>query len=93
MKVLEAGLTPTFPVTTEFGTVETPVFARIAKFPDAPRFTQFAPEQTAPVTEGATPLLLASLLPLHPNTIEATNMVTGHLNGLELLPYLFICFS
>jgi hypothetical protein len=53
---LAAGLTPTFPVTMEYGTVETPVFARITKLPAIPRLTGNGPAALASGTGAKTPV-------------------------------------
>jgi len=46
-EVAVAGLVPTLPLTAESGTVDTPVSARIAKFPAVPRRTGAGPAASA----------------------------------------------
>src|SRR5690349_7915463 len=75
MNVAAAGLTPTFPVTADAGTVEIPLLARITKPPAAPRSTPASerPPVSAPTgesrgtrpssTEGASAPPVASVPP------------------------------
>ena len=84
-------LTATLPVTTELGTVETFVLARIAYLPAAPRFTQLAPLQAAPTAPKPGPAATPPpLLPPQADSTAASNTVDDHNKGFEILLDTFI---
>ena len=84
------GLTPIFPVTTDWGTVEIPDFARITKLPEAPSCTGLVRVALSFRTVGLPPSALVPVTPF-PSCVQPATSATSR-NATEVVAYPFECF-